>query len=46
MIERDDLTLCSAMMVELWMRRREMGEEDENALEHPSGCDHPEVRLA
>jgi hypothetical protein len=24
-IERDDLTLCSAMMVELWMRNREMG---------------------
>jgi len=24
-IERDDLTLCSAMMVELWMRKREMG---------------------
>jgi len=24
-IERDDLTLCSAMMVELWTRKREMG---------------------
>jgi len=23
-IERDDLTLCSAMMVELWTRKREM----------------------
>jgi len=28
--ERDDLTLCSAMMVELWTRKREMGDEDEN----------------
>jgi hypothetical protein len=24
-IERDDITLCSAMMVELWTRNREMG---------------------
>ena len=28
--ETDDLTLCSAMMVELWTRKREMGDEDEN----------------
>jgi hypothetical protein len=32
-IERDDLTLCSAMMVELWTRKREMGDEDENDVE-------------
>jgi len=30
--ERDDLTLCSAMMVELWTRKREMGDEDENDI--------------
>ena len=24
-MQRDDLTLCSAMMVELWTRKREMG---------------------
>jgi hypothetical protein len=24
-IERDDLTLCSVMIVELWTRKREMG---------------------
>jgi len=29
-IERDDLTLCSAMIVELWTRKREMGDEDEH----------------
>ena len=26
----DDLTLCSAMMVELWTRKREKGDEDDN----------------
>jgi len=35
-IERDDLTLCSAMMVELWMRKREMGDEDRNDVEDMS----------
>jgi hypothetical protein len=29
-IERDDIILCSAMMVELWTRKREMGDDDEN----------------
>jgi hypothetical protein len=38
-IGRDDLTLCSAMMVELWTRRREMGDENENDVEDPSGYD-------
>jgi len=45
-IERDDLTLCSAMMVELWMRKREMGDEDGNDMEDTSGYDKSGVRLA
>jgi len=36
-MERDDFTMCSAMMVEWWMRQREMGEEDEKDLEDTSG---------
>jgi hypothetical protein len=44
-IERDDLTLCSEMMVELGMRKREMGDEDENNVD-TSGHDKSEVRLA
>jgi len=36
-MERDDLTLCSAMMVEMWMRKREMGDEDENDVKDRSG---------
>jgi hypothetical protein len=35
-IERDDLTLCSAMMIELWMGKREMGDEDEKDVEDTS----------
>jgi hypothetical protein len=27
-IERDDITLCSAMIVALWTRKRDMGVED------------------
>jgi len=45
-IERDDLTLCSAMMVELWTRKREMGDEDENDVEDTSGYEKSGVRLA
>ena len=33
----DDLTLCSAMMVELWTRKREIGDEDENDMEDTNG---------
>jgi hypothetical protein len=29
-IEKDDLTLCSVMIVELWIRKRDMGDEDAN----------------
>jgi len=45
-IERDDLTLCPAMMVEMWMRKREMGDEDENDVEDKSGYEKSGVRLA
>jgi len=31
------MTLCSAMMVELWARNRGMGDEDENDVEDTSG---------
>jgi len=34
------------MMVELWMRRREMGNEDENDMEDTSGYEKSGVRLA
>jgi len=45
-IERDDLTLCSAMMVEMWARKRDMGDEDENDVEDTSGYDKSGVQLA
>jgi hypothetical protein len=38
-IESGDLTLYSAMMGELWMRKREIGDEDENDVEETSGYD-------
>jgi hypothetical protein len=34
------------MMVELWTRKREMGDEDENIMENPSGYEKSGVRLA
>jgi len=45
-IERDDLTLYSAMMMELWTRKREIGDEDENDVEHISGHEPSGVRRA
>jgi len=33
-------------MVELWMRKREMGDEDENDMEDTSGYEKSGVRLA
>jgi len=45
-MERDDFTLCSAMMVELWTRNREMGDEDEKDVEDMSGYEKSGVRLA
>jgi hypothetical protein len=45
-IERDDITLCSAMMVELWTRKREMEDEDENYVEDTSGYEKSGVQLA
>jgi len=38
-IERDDLTLGSTMMVELWMRKRAMGDEYENDVEDTRECE-------
>ena len=32
-IQRDDLTLSAALIVELWIRKREMGEEDGNDMD-------------
>jgi hypothetical protein len=29
--------LCSAMIVEVWMKKREMGDEEENDVEDTSG---------
>ena len=34
------------MMVELWMRKREMGEEDENDVEDTSAYEKSGARLA
>jgi len=45
-MEKNDLTLCSAMMVELWTRKREMGDEDENDVEDMSGYEKSGVQLA
>jgi len=45
-IERDDLTLCSAMMVELWTSKRVVGDEDENDVEDMSGYEKSGVGLA
>jgi hypothetical protein len=44
-MERDDLTLCSAMMVELWTRKREMGDENEDDVEDTSRYEKPGVQL-
>ena len=41
----DYLTLCSAMLVELWTRKREMGVEDENNVEDTSRYQKSEVLL-
>jgi hypothetical protein len=45
-IVSNDLTLCSAMMVEWWMRKRAMGGEDANNVEHTSGFGNSGVCLA
>jgi hypothetical protein len=34
------------MMVELWTRKREMGDEDENDMENTSGYDKSGVQFA
>jgi hypothetical protein len=39
--------LCGlAMMVELWTRKREMGDDDGNDMEDTSGYDKSEIQLA
>ena len=45
-IQRDDLTLYSAMIIELWTRKREMGDEDEINLEDMSGDEKSGVQHA
>jgi len=45
-IARDDLPSCSVMMVKLWTRKREMGDEDENNVTDTSGYEKSGVRLA
>jgi len=35
-MERDESTLFSAIMVEVWMTKGEMGDEDENDMESAS----------
>jgi len=45
-IEWDDLILCSAMMVELWTRKREMGDKDADDMEDTSGYEKSGLRLA
>jgi hypothetical protein len=42
----DNLTLGSVMIVELWTRKREMGDEDDNDGEDTSGYEESAVRLA
>jgi hypothetical protein len=34
------------MIVDLWMRKREMEDEDENDMENTSGSEKSRVRLA
>jgi len=45
-IERDDLTLCSAMTVEIWTRKIEIVDEEKNDVEDTSRYDNSGVRLA
>jgi len=37
--------LCAAMMVELWTRKREIEDEDEDVMEDTSGYEKSGVRL-
>jgi hypothetical protein len=45
-IEKHDKTWCSVMMVKLWTRKREMGDEDDNDMEAMSGCEESGVLLS
>jgi len=41
-MERDESTVFSAMMVEVWMTKGEMGDEDENDMERNQLYDLPD----
>jgi hypothetical protein len=41
----DDLTVCSAMMLELWMSESDLGDEDENDGGDTSGYEKSGIRL-
>jgi hypothetical protein len=36
-IERDNLNMCSTMMIELWTRKKEIGDEVENDVQDMGG---------
>jgi hypothetical protein len=42
----DNFTFYSAMMVELWPSKREMGDEDECDVEDTGRCEKSGVQLA
>jgi hypothetical protein len=44
-IDRDDLTLSTAMMIELWTGKREIGNDDDNDAEDTSRYEKSGVRL-
>ena len=45
-IESDDITSCSVMIVQLWMRKRAMADKDENDIENTSEYEKSGVQLA
>jgi len=45
-IQRDDITLCSVMMEEFWMKKKETVHEEENNMQDTSGYGKSGVRLA
>jgi hypothetical protein len=45
-MERDGLISCWVMMIELWTRKRQMVDEDENDVEDTRECEKSGVLLA
>jgi hypothetical protein len=45
-VERDDFTLCYGMIVELWMRKREIGDENEIDVKNTSRYPKSGIQLA